>query len=161
MHNIAEINFLDIDENQEYVEEINKILEKCFKEEKLEDTNLYISITLTNEKNIKKLNNQYRHIDKETDVLSFPMFEKEELEEIIKDKSSIVEDVLGDVIISIPRVEEQAEEYGHSFQRELAYMVVHGFYHLMGYDHIEEKDKEKMRPKEEKILQDLNITREL
>ncbi len=161
MNSIAEINFLEIDENQEYVDEINKILEKCFKEEKLENTNLYISITLTNEKNIRELNNQYRNIDKETDVLSFPMFEKEELEEIIKNKSSIVEDVLGDVIISIPRVEEQAKEYGHSFQRELAYMVVHGFYHLMGYDHIEEKDKVIMRPKEEKILRDLNITREL
>ena len=56
-------------------------------------------------------------------------------------------------------MEEQANEYGHSFKRELAYMVVHGFYHLMGYDHIEEKDKQQMRPKEEKILQDLKLTR--
>ena len=63
------------------------------------------------------------------------------------------------MVISIPQVEAQAKEYGHSFERELAYMVVHSFYHLMGYDHIEEKDKLKMRPKEENILNRLNITR--
>ena len=63
------------------------------------------------------------------------------------------------MVISIERVEEQAKEYGHSFQRELSYMVVHSFYHLMGYDHIEEQDKIQMREKEEKILQKLNITR--
>lgn len=159
MSNIAEINFLEIDNNKEYTNEIKKILEKCFKEENLERAKLYVSITLTNQVNIKKLNKKYRNIDKETDVLSFPMFEQQELEKIIKRKSNIVEDILGDIIISIPRVEEQAREYNHSFERELAYMVVHGFYHLMGYDHIEEKDKEKMRSKEEKILQDLSITR--
>ena len=69
-------------------------------------------------------------------------------------------DILGDVVISIPRVYEQAEEYGHSFERELAYMVVHGFYHLMGYDHIEESDKKIMREKEENILSNLGIERE-
>ena len=105
------------------------------------------------------MNQQYRNIDKETDVLSFPMFEKEEIDNIILQKEHIVEDVLGDIVISIAQVEEQAKEYGHSFNRELAYMLVHGFYHLMGYDHIEEKDKLQMRPKEEKILKDLNITR--
>ena len=88
------------------------------------------------------------------------MFEKEEIDTIIKSKKHIVQDVLGDIIICIEKVKEQAEEYGHSFKRELAYMIVHGFYHLMGYDHIHEEDKEKMRPKEEKILQDLRIVRE-
>ena len=70
----------------------------------------------------------------------------------------IVQSRINDVK-DIEKVKEQAEEYGHSFERELAYMVVHGFYHLMGYDHIEEKDKLKMRPKEENILNRLNITR--
>ena len=69
-------------------------------------------------------------------------------------------DTLGDIVISIQQVKVQAVEYGHSFERELSYMLVHGFYHLMGYDHIEEKDKVIMRPKEEKILQELKITRE-
>ena len=87
------------------------------------------------------------------------MFEKDELQAIIKDNEYEVNDVLGDIVISLEKVKEQAIEYGHSFERELAYMLVHGFYHLMGYDHIEEKDKVLMRPKEEKILQNLNITR--
>ena len=63
------------------------------------------------------------------------------------------------MVISIPRVEEQAKEYGHSFERELAYMVVHSFYHLIGYDHIKEEDKLVMRPKEENVLARLNINR--
>ena len=88
------------------------------------------------------------------------MFEKEELDEKIKKNDFEHEDMLGDIIISIERVEEQAKEYGHSFERELSYMLVHGFYHLMGYDHIKEEDKLKMRPKEEKVLNDLKITRE-
>ena len=88
------------------------------------------------------------------------MFEKEELEEKIKKNDFEHEDVLGDIIISVEKVQEQAIEYGHSFERELSYMVVHGFYHLMGYDHIQEEDKKKMRPKEEKILSDLKIGRE-
>ena len=88
------------------------------------------------------------------------MFEKEELDNFIKETSKNTDvnlegDILGDIVISIPKVYEQAEEYGHSFERELAYMVVHGFYHLMGYDHIEESDKIKMREKEEKVLQHL------
>ena len=84
----------------------------------------------------------------------------EELENKINSQDFEYEDVLGDIIISIDRVKEQAEEYGHSFEREFAYMIVHGFYHLMGYDHIKEEDKAIMRPKEEKVLNKLGITRE-
>ena len=109
---------------------------------------------------IRVLNKEYRNIDKETDVLSFPMFEKYEIDEIIKKgKKLLVKETIGDIIISVEKVKEQAKEYGHSFERELSYMLVHGFYHLMGYDHIEEEDKKIMRPKEEKILEDLNILR--
>ena len=150
---IAEINFLDIEENQEYVDIINKVLKKCFEEEILNDKNLYVNIVLTNPSNIRKMNKEYRNIDKETDVLSFPMFEKDELEK----RKELNQDILGDIVISIERVKEQANEYGHSFERELSYMAVHGFYHLMGYDHIEKKDKIIMRQKEENILQKLKI----
>ena len=87
------------------------------------------------------------------------MFEGRELEAMLKTGYE-VEDVLGDLIISIPRVKEQAVEYGHSFERELAYMVVHGFYHLMGYDHMEENDKKEMRAKEDEVLNKLGITRD-
>ena len=154
-----EIIYKDIKPNNKYEKTIKKVLEQCFKEEKIENSKLSITITLTNPENIQKINKEYRNIDKPTDVLSFPMFEKQELEEKIKKQNFEHEDILGDIIISIQKVEEQAKEYEHSFERELSYMVVHGFYHLMGYDHIKEEDKKQMRPKEEKILNDLKIQR--
>ncbi len=156
---MLEIVYKDIEENNEYEEIIKKVIERCYKEENLENSKLFITITLTDPENIQRINKEYRNIDKPTDVLSFPMFEKEELDKKIANNDFGYEDILGDIIISIKRVEEQAEEYGHSFERELSYMVVHGFYHLMGYDHIREEDKIKMRPKEEKILQALKIER--
>lgn len=156
---IAQIEYLDIEKNVANEELIKKVIKTCFEEEGLLKANLYISITLTNPEHIQEINKSYRNVDNPTDVLSFPMFEKEELEQIIKHEKQEVEDVLGDIIISIPKVQEQAQEYGHSFERELAYMVVHGFYHLMGYDHMEEQDKIVMRAKEENILKKLNITR--
>ena len=159
MEDIVEVSFLDIEENEKYIEEIKRVIKKCFDIEDMNSSKLYVSITLTDSENIKSINKTYRKIDKPTDVLSFPMFQKEELEQIIKSKENRVKDVLGDIVISIQKVYEQANEYGHSFEREFAYMLVHGFYHLMGYDHIEEKDKAIMRPKEEKVLQELNITR--
>ncbi len=163
MENYAQIEFSDIQENEEYKELIQKVVITCFEEEHLEKTNLYLNIILTNPETIRQTNKTYREIDKETDVLSFPMFQKEEIDNLIeesKNEEIEVEDVLGDIMISIPRVIEQAKEYGHSVERELAYMVVHGFYHVMGYDHIKEEDKVIMRPKEENILNKLNITRD-
>lgn len=154
-----EIIYKEIEEKEEYEQIIKRVLEQCFKEEKLLNSKLYITITLTNPENIKEINKQYRNIERATDVLSFPMFEKDELDQKIKDNDFKYPDVLGDIIISIEKVEEQAKEYEHSFERELSYMIVHGFYHLMGYDHIEEEDKKEMRPKEEKILNDLEIKR--
>lgn len=155
-----EIIYQDIKEEKEYETIIKKVLTQCFKEEGLENSNLSITITLTTPKNIQKINKEYRNIDRATDVLSFPMFEKDELDEKIQKKDFEHEDILGDIVISIEKVEEQAKEYEHSFERELSYMIVHGFYHLMGYDHIQEDDKIKMRPKEEKILTDLKIGRD-
>ena len=155
-----EIIYQDIEENKEYEATIKKVVKKCFEEEGISASKLCLTITLTTPENIKKINKEYRNIDKETDVLSFPMFEKQELDEIIAKRKFEHEDVLGDIVISIARVEEQAKEYGHSFERELSYMVVHGFYHVMGYDHIKDEDKQKMRPKEEKILNALKILRD-
>ena len=152
---IFELNYLDLEENKNYEKIIKKVLQKCFEEENLQDKKLYVNVVLTNDENIRNINREHRQIDKPTDVLSFPMYEREELENLKLEN----EDILGDMVISIERVEEQAKEYGHSFERELAYMVVHSFYHLLGYDHIKEEDKMKMRPKEENILQKLNINR--
>ena len=160
MIKICEIIYEDVEPNEEYEKTIKKVLEECYKTENLTNSKLIITITLTTPEKIRQINNEYRQIDKATDVLSFPMFEKTELDEKIKKQEFLHEDVLGDIIISVQKVEEQAKEYGHSFERELSYMVVHGFYHLMGYDHIEEKDKIIMRPKEENVLSKLGITRE-
>lgn len=155
-----QLEYLDIEENESYEKIISKVVKKCFETEHLENSKLYISITLTTPDNIKQINKEYRKIDKPTDVLSFPMFEKEEIDEKIQNQDFEFEDVLGDIVISVEQVKLQASEYGHSFERELAYMVVHGFYHLMGYDHIVEEDKRIMRQKEESVLNVLEITRD-
>lgn len=167
MNENCEIIFKGIDTNEEYIKTIQKVVDECFKTENLENTKLYMSITLTTPEEIRSINRQHRNIDKATDVLSFPMFEKQEIEQIInKDNVDTVEnkeiqqDILGDIVISIQKVYEQAEEYGHSFERELSYMVVHGFYHLMGYDHMVDSDKTIMREKEENILNKLKIVRD-
>ncbi len=154
MRDLAEIAYQGIDEKKEYEEIVQKVIETCFKEENLYDSKMYISIIISNENYIKEINLKHRGIDSVTDVLSFPMFEKDEIEE-----AKVNEEVLGDIIICIPRVKEQAKEYGHSEEREFAYMIVHGFYHLMGYDHMNDKDKIKMRAKEENVLNKLGIER--
>ena len=157
MDEIIQIIYENIEEEKEIQQIIENVVKECFKQENIKEE-FYISFTLTNDETIKQINKKYRNIDKPTDVLSFPMFEKKEIEQILKNKIGHKE-ILGDIIISIPKVNKQAKEYEHSFKRELAYMVVHGFYHLMGYDHIEEEDKIQMRKKEESILTKLKIQR--
>ena len=169
MVSIAEIIFQDIEKNEEYQILAKKVLQKCFEVEKINPTSLYVCVTLTTPENIRRANKQYRNIDKETDVLSFPMYNKEDIDKMIannllekweKDlENGVLQEILGDIIISIQQVEKQAKEYGHSFERELAYMLVHGFYHLRGYDHMVEEDKKKMREKEENVLSQLNYER--
>ena len=94
-----QLEYLDLEENKEYEEIVKKVVEQCFKEENIENSKLYISITLTTPEHIHEINKQYRNIDKETDVLSFPMFEKQELDEMIKNQKFEHEDVLGDIVI--------------------------------------------------------------
>lgn len=159
MQEILELEYKGVKENKENYQLIKNVLEVCFNTEKIAKSKIYVNIILTTPKEIQAINKTYRNIDKPTDVLSFPMFEKSELQEYLTSKDNGIVEVLGDIVISIDKVIEQAEEYGHSFERELSYMLVHGFYHLMGYDHIEEEDKKVMRPKEEKILSELKIVR--
>ncbi len=159
MKQYVEITYKGIEQNESYEKIIENVITQCFKNENMEQLNLYVSITLTVPEVIREINLKYRKIDRATDVLSFPMFEKEEIDNIIKNNYDF-EDCLGDIVISIPKVQEQANEYGHSFERELSYMCVHGFYHLMGYDHIVESDKKIMRAKEDEVLNILHITRE-
>lgn len=152
MRNLVDITYLEIDKDKKYEKIANKVFEACFKEEDLYDYKIYVSVILTNEVNIQRINKEYRNIDKVTDVLSFPMFEKNEINE-----AKIKEEVLGDIIVCIPVIKRQAIEYEHSEEREFAYMLVHGFYHIMGYDHMKEEEKKVMRAKEENILNKLGI----
>lgn len=137
-----------IEEKIEYKEIIKEVLSKCFKEEEL-GNHISITVTLTNPENIRNINRKYRQIDNPTDVLSFPMYEKEEISEVKQQKYEVI---LGDIVISIPKVEEQAEEYGHSFDRELGFLAVHGFLHLNGYDHMTPEDEKEMFTLQEDIL---------
>ena len=153
-----------------YYEEIEKIdeeslirnvVETVLKEEGVKK-NVDVYITLTHNDNSQEINAEHRNIDKPTDVLSFPMFEREEIPELKEDsfdEEGQVEMMLGDIIVSVEKVREQAEEYGHSFKRELAYLVTHGMLHLLGYDHMIEEEKVVMRKREEEILAILDIQR--
>ncbi len=114
-----------------------------------------VSVVLADDEYIHQLNHQYRGKDCPTDVLSFALNEGEEPE--IIDGPEVV--LLGDIIISLETAARQAEEYGHSLERELAYLTVHGILHLLGYDHMLEDEKKEMRQEEEQILSFLGITR--
>ena len=114
-----------------------------------------VSVVLADDEYIHQLNHQYRGKDCPTDVLSFALNEGEEPE--IIDGPEVV--LLGDIIISLETAARQAEEYGHSLERELAYLTVHGILHLLGYDHMIEDEKKEMRQEEEHILSLLGITR--
>ena len=101
-----QLEYLDLEECKEYENIVQKVVEQCFKEENLENSKLYISITLTTPEHIHEINKQYRNVDKETDVLSFPMFEKDELDNKIKNQDFEHEDVLGDIVISYNIVQQ-------------------------------------------------------
>ena len=155
---VIEIDYDSIKKLPKEEKIIKKVIETVLKEEKIiQDLEVYV--TLTNNEQIHKVNLEQRKVDKATDVLSFPMFERDEIY-LLKGDSKKEPDILGDIIISIEKVKEQAEEYGHSFERELAYLVTHGMLHLLGYDHMIEEEKKQMRKREEEILEILKITRE-
>lgn len=115
-----------------------------------------VSVTLTNNEYIHQLNKQYRGIDRPTDVLSFALNESEEPE--IEDGPDV--NVLGDLIISVERAQEQAADYGHSVRREVAFLTVHGMLHLLGYDHMEEADRLEMEAEQRFVMEKLGIPRE-
>ncbi|WP_210609571.1 rRNA maturation RNase YbeY [Priestia flexa] len=116
-----------------------------------------VSITFVNNERIQEINREYRDKDKPTDVISFALEEMGEGEiEILGEE---MPRVLGDIIISVPRTIEQAEEYGHSFMRELGFLTVHGFLHLLGYDHETAEDEKRMFTRQKDILDEYGLTR--
>ncbi len=116
-----------------------------------------LSITFVNTDRIQAINHQYRMINQPTDVISFAFEETsdEELEIVGAD----IPRILGDIIISVPIARQQANEYNHSFQRELGFLIVHGFLHLLGYDHQSEQDEKQMFQKQKDILDKYGLRR--
>ena len=145
--------------NDEIKNIINKIISIALEKEAI-SIPVELSIVLMNNKGIKELNSQYRDKDQPTDVLSFPMYDREEVKIVINTNySGLNEVLLGDIIISMEKAYEQAQYYGHEFEREIGYLTAHGVLHLLGYDHMNAIDKNKMRSKEEQILSALGLTR--
>ena len=149
-----------IDETNEVSEEKQKELEKLLEaaaiyENLQEDAE--VSVTFVDNDRIQEINHQYRHKNQPTDVISFA------LEEMGKDEMQIIGDemprVLGDIVISIPKAHEQAEEYNHSFMRELGFLTVHGFLHLLGYDHETSEDEKEMFTRQKDILEQYGLSR--
>ena len=140
-------------------------LAEAFEGEIESDCGLSAEIIITDEAEIRRLNAEARGIDAVTDVLSFPSLDgirgkalkKADFPFEVDEDGNIF---LGSIVICEKRAREQAEEYGHSYMRELHYLAVHGLWHLLGYDHMTEEDKPEMRAREEKILSKLGITRE-
>ncbi|MEX1377344.1 MAG: rRNA maturation RNase YbeY [Eubacteriales bacterium] len=147
---------------------VNRLIKKVLKEaDKMycSDNKCSVCVSVCNDEYIKGINAEHRKIDKSTDVLSFPMinwnspceWSKLKMGVDIDPETKIVE--LGDIIISIETAKVQAIEYGHSIEREISYLALHGFLHLLGYDHMTDDEKSVMRKKEESVLKSLKIER--
>ena len=141
----------EIDEEFPYEEIIEKVVNKALEIEGVKRSSC--SIIIVDNSYIHKLNKEYRGIDRVTDVISFALEDE---------KSMIIPDdirLLGDIYISLDKAKDQAKEYGHSLKRELCFLAVHGIYHLLGYDHENEKEAEVMFKKQEEVLEYYGITR--
>lgn len=131
----------------------------CIEKEGFSAENMEISITFATKDEIRKLNKAYRNVDNHTDVLSFPLIDDfNQLEDYDEDVNG-EQIMLGDVVICLEKAKEQAEEYGHSLQREIVYLFVHSLCHLLGYDHITDEDKVEMRRLEEEVMSVLDLER--
>lgn len=120
--------------------------------------NITVGVTIVGKKTIRELNKEHRNIDRVTDVLSFPLLEISELKsDIMQDESFSTE--IGDIVICKSRANEQAKEYGHSEMREICFLALHGFLHVLGYDHIEKDDELVMFPLQDKILEKAHMER--
>lgn len=159
-------NNLEITE--EFINKINEVCNYTLLKEELRCP-YQISLLFVDNNEIREINKETRNIDKETDVLSFPMLDYPK-GKVFKDVYSNYnfnetyldgeELVLGDMVLSLEKAKEQSIEYNHSYLREVGYLIVHSILHLLGYDHMEEEEKLIMRKREEEILSGLNITRE-
>ena len=144
--------FVSIDKEIKELEIVEKVLYKAMEKEKLNNTSFNVIIVDNNY--IHELNRTYRHIDRETDVITFALEDEDSIVVASEDR------ILGDIYISYEKAVEQSKEYHHSLLRELAFLAVHGFYHLLGYDHQTKEDEEIMFTKQEEVLEEYGIRRE-
>ena len=143
---------------EELLQKMNEAAEYAVESENLlnlDKQRCEISVTFVDLDEIHELNKQYRGVDRPTDVLSFPQFD--DLEEELPEVGEIC---LGDVVICEQKAREQAEEFGHSFERELVYLFTHSVLHLLGYDHMEDDEKKVMRTREEEIMKHIGLMRQ-
>ena len=133
------------------LETVKSVLQHAVVKEKLE--NVIFNVIIVDNDYIHELNKNYRNIDRETDVITFALEDEKDM------VAPAGERVLGDIYISIDKAISQAEEYGHSLLRELSFLAVHGFYHLLGYDHMTEEDEKIMFSKQEEVLHECEIER--
>lgn len=133
------------------LEIVRDVLEHAIEKEKLD--HVVFNVIIVDNDYIHELNKNYRHIDRETDVITFALEDEKDIEEPDGER------ILGDIYISIDKAILQAEEYGHSLLRELSFLAVHGFYHLLGYDHQTKEEEEVMFSKQEEVLHDCKIER--
>ena len=144
--------FKEVNEEIKELETVEKVLYSAIEKEKLE--NVSFNLIIVDNDYIHELNKTYRNIDRETDVITFALEDESTI--IIPDE----ERILGDIYISIDKAKAQAEEYGHSLLRELSFLAVHGFYHLLGYDHQTPEEEKVMFQKQEEVLDSYVIRRE-
>ncbi len=138
-------------------QKITEIYEIALKETH-NKSNVVIDVTIVGRNTIRELNKEHRNVDRVTDVLSFPLLENEELKsDLMHDEN--IQTELGDIVICKSRAIEQAKEYGHSLERELCFLALHGFLHVLGYDHMQKEDEMVMFPLQDKILNIANMPR--
>ena len=138
-------------------QKITEIYEIALKETH-NKSNIVIDVTIVGRNTIKELNREHRNVDRVTDVLSFPLLENDELKSDLMHNENIQTE-LGDIVICKSRAIEQAKEYGHSLERELCFLALHGFLHVLGYDHMQKEDEMIMFPLQDKILNIANMPR--
>ena len=144
--------FNQLDEEIKELETVEKVLLSAIKKETLEDVTF--NLIIVDNEYIHELNKNYRGIDRETDVITFALEDEDSI--IVPEEEGRN---LGDIYISIDKARSQAEEFGHGLLRELSFLAVHGFYHLLGYDHMTPEDEEVMFKKQEEVLEEYGITR--
>lgn len=146
--------------SDEILDYMTKAANRAVELEKLPTDKCEVSVTFVSLDEIHEINREYREVDSPTDVLSFPQYEREDID-FYRENPDEVPDILelGDVVICKEKAEMQSVEFGHSFEREIIYLFTHSILHLLGYDHMEEDEKKVMRTREEEIMDYLNIKR--